>query len=155
MDQIESNVIAWLLSTLLGSGVVLGIAWYALRGRLEEVFQTRRDADARRQAHDRDIGELRHHVDAEFLKIDRTMEGLDGRVKENAQRSSRTEAKVDVLTERVAGQGDKLGGVQESLARVDEKIDRLAAGQAATAEALKGVTQSLDQLRHEVRGRGS
>lgn len=146
MQQIETDVLAWGLSTLLGSGAALGIGWYALRGRLEEVFE-------RKDSHERDLTAVRQHVNAEFLKVDRTMEGLDARVKDNATRSSRTETRVDVLTERVAGQGDNLGQVQAALSRLDSKMDTLAGGQATTSEAIKGLGHAVDQLREEVRRR--
>lgn len=153
MNDIEQNVIAWILSTVLGSGIVLTGAWWALRGRLSEVFVTKKDAAQRKQIHEADIMGLRGHIDSEFLKVDRTMEGLTERVKANEGRGARAEAKTDVLTERMEGQSARIGDIHAAFQKTDAKLEKLSEHQAGMTEALKGIGRSLDQLRDEMRGR--
>lgn len=141
MSEIQQNIGAWIGSIVVGSGTSLAVAWWALRGRLQEIFQTKEDSR-----------KLVGHVEEEFRTIDRTMEGLDRRVQENATKAQKTEGRVDVLTERVQGQNDRLSEMHTALGRVDGKIDRMAQEQASNSEALKGLGHSLDALRGELRG---
>lgn len=135
MDQIEQNVMGWLLSTILGSGIVLTCAWWALRGRLSEVFQTKAEAAERRKVHDGDV-----------KRIEAKMEGV-------REVSDRTASRVEVLSTQMQGEKDRLTDVSDRLRNMDTKVDAIASSQAATTEALKGLGHSLDQLRDEIRRR--
>lgn len=153
MNEIQQNIGAWLASVIVGSGGTLAIAWWALRGRLSEIFQTREDAAARRAAHEADMAGLRKHVDEEFTKVDRTMEGLDRRVSQNSASHASEKARLDVITERLSGQGGRLDEMHTALQRQETKLDGISAAQARMAEGLNSLGRSIDQLRDELRGR--
>ncbi|MEK9505164.1 hypothetical protein [Gaopeijia maritima] len=128
---LEAQGIGWILSTLIGSG----IAWWALRGRLMTLFQTREEAEGRKAAHARDIDRVEEKVEGVRVATDRAA------------------SRIDVLTSQVQGEKDRLSDLNDQVRSIESKVDRIAVHQAATAEALKGIGRSVDQLRDEIRSR--
>lgn len=135
MTALESQIAGWFFSTLFTSSLVLLVGWWALRGRLSEIFQTRTEAEERKKTHEGDV-----------QRMETQMAGV-------REVADKTASRVAVLSTQMQGERDRLTDVAERLRGVDTKVDMLATGQAATTEALKGLGHSLDQLREEIRRR--
>jgi len=152
MNEIQQNIGAWMASVVLGSGGTLAVAWWALRGRLSEIFLTREDAEARRQIHAADMEGLRRHVDEEFATVDRTMEGLGRRTHKTAGDIAIERARLDVLAERVSGHIGRLEDMHTTIQRMESKVDSVSSTQATIAQAVRGLTSAVESLRQDLRG---
>lgn len=154
MNDIPNVILGAIAGGLVGGGTIAGLAWWALLGRLKEVFVERSDVfDGNDDPRFAKIADIRPFV---------TRDEMNGMGQRFGDRLDRKRRDIDGVTSLLASMDERVGRVEGQAARLEERTsqqwERVGEQMSATAQTLRetvrelrDVTKTVQELAGEVR----